>query len=519
MSLTARPIFRFPHRRRQGYFFASFTEAAGRLLFTLALVCSLVAPGAFASPAVKTTSGPGDVAADAESVGPDAASAPGLGERLLELWQRKLGTSSPSALRVTPYGMIVTNAIWNSGAVAPTLDAPIIAKRGSLLDEEMPGQGSFVLTARQSRAGLQVGYAWPQGIHADATIEFDLWGLHETEGPGTITQTSLRLRHAFVRITDGRFRLLAGQSWSVVTPRLPTSLGHMAVALHSMSGVIWNRLPQLTLEVEQPLVGDWFAVFRGSLTRPHSADGEIGLTRFETPEPGLMSQLPWAQGRISLHSEHVEVGFAGHVGKERFEVAKGTETQPGYRYGELRFDSVDVTTWLASFDFRFHADAFWLNGQLWTGENVNGMFGLHGVYAERWGQEDLFANGALAGLRRDVVPLAATGGWAEAGLHLGQTGWRALVSGAFETGPREAVGYGALHRNMSAFGALVYQIFEPLDASIEYLHTFSFYRPNWPEREFPGYRPDQDLLFGGEPPTRETMGHNGSLSLNFRLRF
>lgn len=474
-------------------------------------------------PSPAASSAPQDTAPSPESSSrsPDHmnASNDGLGAQLFAWWQQKLGDKTPVALEVVPYGMIVTNAVLNNGAAAPTLDALIIAQRGSLLDAEIPGQGSLVLTARQSRAGLQVAYRWPQGLRADANLEMDLWGLHETEGPGTATQTSFRLRHAFFRLGDERLQLIIGQTWSVVTPRLPTSLGHMAVALHSMSGALWNRLPQLTVELDRPILGTWRGRFRLSITRPHSGDGEVGLTRFETPEPGLLSQLPWAQARYAFYTRGFEFGVAGHVGRERYEVVRGTETDPGYRFGELRYDSVDVATWLSSLDFRWESPGGWLNGQLWVGENINGLFGHHGVYIDKWDAADVYSNGAMTGLNQDVIALAATGAWLEAGLDFRSIGWKAVVSGAFETGPQNAVAYGALYRNMSLFGGLFYRVVEPLDASLEYLHTFSFYRPDLSSRDLPGYRPDQDLLFGGDPPSRETMGHHGSLSLNFRFRF
>lgn len=427
--------------------------------------------------------------------------------------------ASRARFSINTYGVIVTNAVLNTGAVAPTLEAPIGAKRGSLLDDELPGQGSFLITARQSRVGVKANAQWAEDARVEARLELDLWGIHETEGPGTITQTSLRLRSAYMRLSDGGLHFLAGQNWVVITPRVPKAYGHMAVALHSESGAVWNRLPQLTLELNS----DFGAGLQGkaffSVVRPHSGDGERGITRFDTQAPGPQSSLPWLQSRLALRHAHFEFGVAGHFGYERFEVAVGTETEPGYRYGELRMKDVDVMTWLVSTDAHLEVGDFWFNGQLWMGQNLNGMFSHHGVLTDTWDQDDVFAEAALVGQLRDVTPLQAYGGWGELGLNFGDSGWSALTSVGVETGPRSDVDYGKRYRNIGLFGALMWSPLSFMDVSVEYLRSMTFYRPDLENREDPAFRNDEDLLGGDEPPARESMGFNDSFSLNFRLRF
>lgn len=436
-------------------------------------------------------------------------------EASAESWRDRLADAD---FEVQPYGTAVLNIVHNSGKPAPTAEAPVAAVLGSGYDDEIPGQGSLTLSARQSRFGLRAAASWDERARAESTIEFDLWGLNESNGPGTITQTTIRLRHAFFRIGNERVRLLAGQHWSVVTPRLPTSHGHMAVALHTASGAIWNRLPQLTLELDAPM-GESLLTWRLSVARPQSGDGARNILRTDQPDPGALSQMPYLQTRVALKTDSVEVGLAGHVGQETYERATGIETEPGFRAGEVRYDEVDVMTWLVSADLRATMGPMWLQGQAWAGANVNGLFGRHGVLIDMWDANDTFSAAALSGEIRDVESVFGMGGWGELGVGLGDSGLSLVSSFGIETGDEEDVDYGQSYESWNAFGGLLYKPVSWFDVSAEYLYSRTFYRPDLEYRELPGYRVDNDPLRGQAPPTRMRRGQNNSIALTTRLRF
>lgn len=417
-----------------------------------------------------------------------------------------------------PFGIIAVNSVFNSGVPFPTAEAPTGAALGSGLDDRMPGQGGFTLSARQSRFGLESGYEWGEHGIATTKLEFDLWGIAETNGPGTATHTGVRLRHASLRIGNDRVRFLAGQDWAVVTPRLPTSLGHMAVALHTFSGAVWHRLPQIGIEVDTPLGESSSFLTRVSLVRAQSGDGPAGFSRFDGLDPGARGQLPWLQGRVALQAEFVEVGVAGHIGRERYDVATGTDMSPGYRHGELIYKEVDVPTWMGSFDLRVEAGPLWLHGQVWTGANLNGMFSRHGVYRDYWDADDVFADGALAGELKDVEAVRGYGGWAELGVHLNEC-FRLVGSVGGESGEKNDVDYGDVYQNLGYFGGIIWKPLAWFDASLEYVHSATYFRPELGYRDDPNYRVADDPLRGNAPPTRQRQGHNDSISLNVRLQF
>ncbi len=430
-------------------------------------------------------------------------------------WRTRLADAS---FEVTPYGMGVLNVVHNTGRGAPTAEAPVAAVLGSGYDDELRGQGSLTLSARQSRFGLRAAATWAEGARADSTIEFDLWGLNESNGAGTITQTTVRLRHAFFRIGNDRWRVLAGQHWSVITPRLPTSHGHMAVALHTASGALWNRLPQLTLEMDAPVGASTF-MWRLSVARPQSGDGARNLLRTDQPDPGALSQLPYLQTRVALRTGAVELGLAGHLGQETYERATGIETEPGFRSGEVRYAETDVLTWLVSADLRATFGPMWLQGQAWAGSNVNGLFGRHGVLIDVWDADDVFSAGALSGEIRDVEGVFALGGWGELGLGLGDSGLSLVTSFGIETGDEDDVDYGQSYESWNAFGGLLYRPVSWFDVSLEYLYSRTSYRADLEYRDLPGYRVDADPLRGEAPPTRMIRGQNNSVALTTRLRF
>ena len=133
-------------------------------------------------------------------------------------------------------------------------------------------------------------------------------------------------------VGDQRFRFIAGQDWSVVTPRLPTSLSHTVVAAHSFSGAVWGRLPQVTFAFRQPFggadsrLGEPAFTLKISAARHFSGDGfGGGITRFDRPDPGTLSLLPVAQMHVGIDSKVLSIGVGGHLGRETHQVARLAE--------------------------------------------------------------------------------------------------------------------------------------------------------------------------------------------------
>ena len=425
------------------------------------------------------------------------------------------------SLTFTPYGFIAVNTRYNTGTPAPTQEAPVGAMVGSGINDELDTDGSFVITPRQSRLGFRLDFDADEDTNVIGRYEMDFFGYSENRGPGAATQTSLRLRHAAIDIGGERWRFVAGQWWSPVTPRLPTSYGHITVAVHTFSGALFARLPQLSVRNIAPISDTFSFQTQLALTRPHNGHGTGPFSRFDMPDPGNLGGLPYLQGRLALISEVFELGVAGHIGRERFLVCVGMDREPGYRYMEPLFEDDYVETWMGSVDLRLTSSGgAWLHAQAWMGANLTGLFGRQGVYVDRWREyEDIFADANLAGAVQDVEAIESFGGWAEVGMPLGDSDFTVVSSAGGDFGDKDDVDWLRVYRNIGFFGALLYNPLPFLDTSIEYYRTITYYKADLEYRLQEDYREDLDPLRGRDVPRRMREGHNDSISMNLRLRF
>lgn len=439
---------------------------------------------------------------------------------------------------LTIYGMVVVNAAYNTGTPFPSQEAPIGAVKNSRNGDGLPSDGAFVITARQSRLGLNGKVQISDKVDATGKIETDFFGLHEDVGPGGVPQTGIRLRLAYLDVGGERWRFLAGQNWSVVTPRLPTSIGHMVIALHTFSGAVWNRLPQLAGVFRQPVSGgildDAGIVVQLAAARSVSHDGfgardcpsEVsnpnsplrpnpspGVTcrvaRFDDPDQGSLAGFPVGQARVAFESKQFALGVAGHAGAEEWWAAALDGN------GEVRTDEQRVATWMVSADLRIAPKWFWINAQGYYGRNINGMFSRQGVRANAWNVD---ATDPRAGLPRSFTALPGFGGWLEIGAPLGTDKVKLVTSAGADIGDRDGsllgeskqvdgpspgVPDGGVWAEFGIFAGLIYAPHPNFDMSLEYQRATTVYK-RWE---------------AAEAEVFNDFGFNDHISTNFRLKF
>lgn len=354
--------------------------------------------------------------------------------------------ADPPALKLD--AVFATNLVFNTGTPAPTFDVPAGAAAGSLVGDGLPSDGSLLLTARQSKFGMQLFQRLDDKTTVRGHAEVDFFGLHENGGPAGVVQTTPRLRLAYGAFQHGAMELRGGQDWSVVTPRVPTSAGHMSVVLHSFGGAIWNRLPQLTLRHAHKLGDNSFGAAL-SVVRSHSGDAAQAIGRFEGSEPGTASQTPAAQARFYFQHPVFELGLAGHFANEKYATVNG---------------DADVASWLGSADLQLTLKPVVIAGQGYCGENINGLFSRAGI------KRTLDADDAVT----DVEALSACGGWLEARIALGPV--TAVVSGSAELGDEDNVGDGTAFQQWDAFASLMVRPYKPVEVSLEYLRNTTSYK-------------------------------------------
>lgn len=352
--------------------------------------------------------------------------------------------ADPPTLKAS--AVIAGNMVYNSGTPTPTADVPAGAARGSLDGDGLPSDGGLTLTARQTKIGMSYFQRIDEQTTARGVVEADFFGFHETAGPGGVIQTTPRLRLAYGALKYGAFEVRGGQDWSVVSPRTPTSAGHMSVVLHSFGGAVWNRLPQLTLRAET--AGESKFGVAVSAARSHSGDAAAAMTRFEGSEPGTASQVPAGQARLFWKNANLEFGLAGHFASEKYATLTG---------------DVSVASWLGSADVFANFAPVTLAGQGYCGENINGLFSRAGV------KKTLDTNESLT----DVSALGACGGWLEVKVAVGPV--TAVASGSGEFGDEDKYGANAAYQQWDAFGAVAVRPWKPFEVSLEYLRTTTSY--------------------------------------------
>jgi hypothetical protein len=418
--------------------------------------------------------------------------------------------------------MLIVSAGYNTGTPFPTQDVPVGAQKGSIVGDGLPTDGGFLITPRSSRFGGMGQVQVTDKTDVKAQIELDFFGLHEDSGPGGVVMSAPRIRLAFAEYGSKRVRFIAGQTWSVVTPRLPTSIGHAAIALHTFSGAVWNRLPQLTLAVKQPLArsklaGSAFSV-QVSAVRSVSADGFGGfdcpaevaspppidhpasapppscrIVRFDTWDPGTLSRFPAAQMRVGFDSDLLSLGVGGHAGAEAWFVTRSTAD------GGVRVDKQLVPSWMATTDVQVKTKWFWIMGQGYIGENLNGMNSRQGVREFVW--QGVADTDPRFGTARRYTALPALGGWVEVGVPLGTDRVKLVGSAAADVGRASAIAPGQILTAIGAFGGLIVSPHPNVDASLEYVRNIAIFR-------------------AGATYTRaSTRGFNDNMTFNVRVKF
>src|SRR5579863_1538301 len=111
--------------------------------------------------------------------------------------------------------------------------------------------GEFRLSAQNSRVGLRVD-ANVHGANVLGYMESDFLGANPANVAVTSNSNSMRLRLYWVDVRKDMFEVLAGQSWSMLTPNrrglsaLPGDLFYSQdMDVNYQNGLTWSRQPQI----------------------------------------------------------------------------------------------------------------------------------------------------------------------------------------------------------------------------------------------------------------------------------
>src|SRR6266487_966451 len=157
-------------------------------------------------------------------------------------------------------------------------------------------------------AGPVLGKWFPR-----ATLESDFFGAFNGNPPFGDEQPQMRIRFAYVDLTNGRTTLRIGQFWSPMFGEVPVSLTHLAFPLgYGATGMVGWRYPGIFLYHDltpgKPLTAQLqLAAFKGS--------GPLGPGR-DTPlviGTGEASGVPEFEARLNLGRRTPKLNWSGYI--------------------------------------------------------------------------------------------------------------------------------------------------------------------------------------------------------------
>jgi len=284
-------------------------------------------------------------------------------EELKSAMQKLVWTKGPFTF--TPYGRLWTSMSYNTqhaqvGSYVLWIDSP-----------DLHTGGEFQVDARSTRLGIDV--AGPAvALFDDAKIggkvEFDF------QGPSLQTNNGgILFRHGYFEIKNDDYRLLAGQTWDVISPLYTPTFDY---TVGSGAGNLAYRRAQFRFE-RYLSCSDTFMI-----TLQTAAAVDI-LVPVSSPNPIVGSHGSWPdwQNRVALTfgerkakgAQPIEVGVSGHVGEQNYEFLPG---------GHPPVFDFTRPTWSFSIDAKIPiTKTFGVQGELFTGANLSNYYGgiLQGI--------------------------------------------------------------------------------------------------------------------------------------------
>ena len=234
---------------------------------------------------------------------------------------------------IVPYGQLWGSMMYGSSRWAPGQFILYVPSADGLLGE---GEDSFVIDTRRTRLGMNItGPEIPMFgcAKSGAQVEVDFMGLAGNVVGGSVIPTGenfagLLMRHAFAEIKTDNWRLLAGQTWDVISPLNP---GMLTYAVGWAGGNIGFRRMQIRGERYLHFSDSCLVTVQGAMMQDVVAD-----------LPALAENANWPvlEGRVALSLGQAcngvrpfTIGLSGHVGEQGWDLNLPTRTITGCRRG------------------------------------------------------------------------------------------------------------------------------------------------------------------------------------------
>ncbi|HDS01307.1 MAG TPA: hypothetical protein ENO07_04735 [candidate division Zixibacteria bacterium] len=303
----------------------------------------------------------------------------------------------------------------------------------------------YNMTANESRFGIMLTGNEYENAEVNGKIEFDLYA-GSSSGAVAENEPMLLLRHAYFSVQMGGTKIIAGQTYDMISPLNPSTLNYPVLW---GCGNIGYRRPQISLwqsfgsgeNTDMTIAGGFFRTIGSDLTPTFTlAAGESA----DGTDDGTDAGIPSFQGMFDV-KHNFSSGSSARFGISGLWGTLKSETNLG---GSENYDSWAINGHM-SFAF---PNGYGFMGEIYTGSNLQSYLG------------GILNNSSIEGVN-------STGGWASAWM---QASNRVKLSAGFgmDTVDKEDIGTGR-SKNQSIFGNVNYTLVENviLGAELSYWDT------------------------------------------------
>jgi hypothetical protein len=286
-------------------------------------------------------------------------------------------------MKIIPYGSLWGSMFYHTHRT--TTDAYVLYV--DPLEEQ--GDDAFAIDTRRTRLGIDVTGPMIPALGCGTIggkVEIDFFGAFVTENkPGIL------LRHAYGEVKNEDFRLLAGQTWDVISPLYP---GDLSYSVLWEQGNIGYRRAQIRIERY------YHVDCCRTLTLQLSANENIisdftstaGVERESPGWPLFEGRVAWTDECPSWLQGPVTLGVSGHIGEQEFDFTPDV----------LRDNDAHIRTWSGNVDL--HAPitkCSGFQGEFFYGSNLGTFLGGIGQGVSTVTHEAIRARGGWVDIWHD----------------------------------------------------------------------------------------------------------------------